>query len=112
MPDVLVQLITGFETFLKKQKAESDLISKYSDTSMKKVLQDTTTQSQVQLSQHFFASVQKFFYSLSGYLSVMQVLAVVSSQVQKDAQTVSFLAQETAEVCLSITRLRCVPSFI
>lgn len=27
-----------------------------------------------------------------------QVLAVVSSQVQKDAQTVSFLAQETAEV--------------
>ena len=27
-----------------------------------------------------------------------QVLAVVSSQVQKDAQTVSFLAQETYEV--------------
>ena len=50
VPDVLVQLITGFETFLKNQKAESDLISKYSDTSMKKVLQDTTTQSQVQLS--------------------------------------------------------------
>ena len=50
VPDILVQLITGFETFLKKQKAESDLISKYSDTSMKKVLQDTTTQSQVQLS--------------------------------------------------------------
>ena len=47
VPDVLVQLITGFEVFLKNQKAESDLISKYSDTSMKKVLQDTTTQSQV-----------------------------------------------------------------
>lgn len=44
----LVQLITGFETFLKSQKTESDLISKYSDTSMQKVLQDTATQSQVQ----------------------------------------------------------------
>jgi hypothetical protein len=50
VPNILVQLITGFETFLKNQKAESDLISKYSDTSMKKVKQDTTTQSQVQLS--------------------------------------------------------------
>lgn len=48
VPDILVKLITGFETFLKNQKAESDLISKYSDTSMKKVLQDTATQSQVQ----------------------------------------------------------------
>lgn len=47
--DVLMQLITRFETFLKNQKTESDLISKYSDTSLKKVLQDTATQSQVQL---------------------------------------------------------------
>ena len=47
VPPELVQLITGFEQFLKKQKAESDEISKYSDTSLKKILTDTSTQSQV-----------------------------------------------------------------
>lgn len=43
----LMQLITGFETFLKKQKAESDEMSKFSDTNLKKVKHDTATQSQV-----------------------------------------------------------------
>ena len=47
VPNELVQLITGFEQFIKKQKAESDEISKYSDTSFKKIIQDTKTQSQV-----------------------------------------------------------------
>ena len=45
--DVLMQLIKGFEGFLKSQKTESDVISKYSDTSLKKIMQDTATQSQV-----------------------------------------------------------------
>ena len=47
VPDVLMQLITSFEKFLKNQKETSDVISKFSDTNLKKVLQDTTTQSQV-----------------------------------------------------------------
>ena len=62
VPDVLVQLITGFETFLKNQKAESDLISKYSDTSMKKVLQDTATQSQVYVIK--LLSIYALFFTL------------------------------------------------
>ena len=39
------------------------------------------------------------------------MLAVVSSQVQKDAQTVSFLAQETAEVRVRVyQRHKIIPS--
>lgn len=57
-----MQLITGFETFLKKQKTESDEMSKFSDTNLKKVKHDTATQSQVEgYSVHVLSPVAAFF---------------------------------------------------
>ena len=47
LPDVLNQLVGSYEQFIKTQKEKSDLISKFSDSGLKKVKQDTTLQEQV-----------------------------------------------------------------
>ncbi len=47
MPDVLNQLVANYELFLKSQKETSDEISKFTDSSLKKIKQETAVQQQV-----------------------------------------------------------------
>ena len=56
LPDVLNQLVGSYEQFIKTQKEKSDLISKFSDSGLKKVKQDTTLQEQV-CSKHNYLSL-------------------------------------------------------
>ncbi len=46
LPDVLNQLVANYELFLKSQKETSDEISKFTDSSLKKVKQETAVQEQ------------------------------------------------------------------
>ena len=49
LPDVLNQLVSEFSRFMRVQKETSDQFSQFSDKTMKKVRDDTTTQTQVKM---------------------------------------------------------------
>ena len=49
IPDFLNQLVANYERFLKSQKETSDEISKFSDSGLKKVKQETAAQQHVSL---------------------------------------------------------------
>ena len=90
----LAQLVAEFKVYLKKQKEISNQFSKFTDTNFKEVSQTIATQCQVRRE---IEKKKKINYYMM-ILFLPKAVSIVSSQIQKDSQTTSFLKQEISLV--------------